>query len=153
MYACPYPHFISYSSTIRACPYTLTPARCGHTFCAFCILKYIKVKFEPKDGVLRAECPVCRTTLHSFPGTTQHSSFAPNRLAEEVLSEQLDALARAIAEFAPAPTPMPASTSRSSRAGRRHGTAERLQAPTDDDRITGWRSGGALRMDWEARDK
>ncbi|KAI0653298.1 hypothetical protein C8Q70DRAFT_888627, partial [Cubamyces menziesii] len=71
-----------------ACPYSLTPGRCGHSFCALCVLKWCFAAVHRGCGYWHdsLECPLCRAELPYTSDLTPRSifsfPFSPNRLAD-----------------------------------------------------------------------
>ena len=83
--------FFANSPNVRALPYTLTPAECGHTFCALCTLKWFFSRLHRSCGSWHesVDCPICRSLLILTPDTTPRTvitvPFTPNRLAGKVI--------------------------------------------------------------------
>ncbi|KAG2757053.1 hypothetical protein P692DRAFT_20825006 [Suillus brevipes Sb2] len=86
---------------IMACPYSLNPRQCGHSFCATCILKWFFSRLhrvcaswhEPVD------CPICRSALFSTPDNVPRPDssfpFTPNRTADNAIRGMINSLADA----------------------------------------------------------
>ncbi|KAG2075764.1 hypothetical protein BDR04DRAFT_1005242, partial [Suillus decipiens] len=85
---------------IMACPYSLNPRQCGHTFCATCILKWFFSRLhrvcaswhEPVD------CPMCRSALFCTPDNVPRPEssfpFTPNRPADNAIRGMINTLAK-----------------------------------------------------------
>src|SRR5262249_30064825 len=83
---------------VRACPYTLTPSQCGHSFCALCILKWFISRIHEACGTWHdpVECPICRSTLALTPPIPRPSitcPFTPNRALDTFLQNTINRLA------------------------------------------------------------
>ncbi|KAH9931843.1 uncharacterized protein B0H18DRAFT_871805 [Fomitopsis serialis] len=121
------------NSRCRACPYSLSPVRCGHTFCALCLLKWWLSNLCDDCGgwCNTLQCPLCRQLLPSIYNTVPRAMyklpFTPARLADERIVELLDVLQGPELENPDAAAPTGLST--------------------------GWERGGELRAEWQSRDK
>lgn len=119
---------------ILAYPQSLSPAQCGHTFCAACVLKWFLSNFCGGCDVWhsRLECPLCRAQLPAIvmnqPNRSEKSCpFTINRLAESSINsilETLDNIPRA--------------------------NISKMKPEVKDD-LAKWRTGGSARVDHEKR--
>lgn len=127
----------------RAYPLTLSPSKCGHTFCAICILKWFFSHLHRECGQWHEslECPICRTQLPSTPDTTPRSiktcPFTPNRLADSIITDLVNSLISASDDLKKSP----------------RGKARRTGRTTDgsDAGVVAWIQDGASRQDWLQR--
>lgn len=84
----------------RAIPYTLTPAECGHTFCAICTLRWFFSRLHRSCGSWHesVDCPICRSLLILTPDATPRTlvtvPFTPNRLASKAIEDLVSKLER-----------------------------------------------------------
>lgn len=87
----------------RACPYTLIPRNCGHTFCATCILKWFFSRLHKGCGGWHeaVDCPLCRTALPHTPERTPRSAscfpFTPNRTADIAIRGLINTISHELA--------------------------------------------------------
>ncbi|KAI0732174.1 hypothetical protein C8Q72DRAFT_819484 [Fomitopsis betulina] len=141
---------------VMACPYSLSPAQCGHTYCAFCILKWYFTSLcnACGDWCNHLDCPLCRTVLprpaepNERPRQMHTLPFTPARAADERITQLIDSLCG----------PVPESHPKASISKRSKGKGKKKQATTAGDSdagpampSTGWEHGGALREEWQAR--
>ncbi|KAH9887580.1 hypothetical protein C8Q73DRAFT_808715 [Cubamyces lactineus] len=118
---------------IMACPYSLTPGRCGHSFCALCVLKWCFAAVHRGWGYWldSLECPLCRAELPYTSNITPRSNFSfpfyPNRLADDAIKALVEIIKNAKPET-------------------EAGSAEA-------DKLPPWREGGMYYEDWYMRDK
>ncbi|OBZ74042.1 hypothetical protein A0H81_06165 [Grifola frondosa] len=126
---------------VMACPYTLIPSQCGHTYCALCILKWMFSHVHRDCGYWHEalECPLCRTRLpfaaEQIPRSRFTCPLTANRLADKIVNDLIKVLRE---------EPKVASSSE----GKKDKTA--LE---DDGMIATWRDGGTSRREWEQRDR
>ncbi|EGN96669.1 hypothetical protein SERLA73DRAFT_184782 [Serpula lacrymans var. lacrymans S7.3] len=113
-----------------ACPYSLNPRLCGHTFCAMCILKWFFSHLHRSCGAWHdsVDCPMCRCTLYPTPDDVPRPEytfpFTPNRTVDCVIKNMLTNLGRDV-------------------------EAKQNFAIW----ATDWKSGGNARKDWERKDR
>ncbi|TDL23955.1 hypothetical protein BD410DRAFT_130050 [Rickenella mellea] len=125
---------------VIACPYILTPAQCGHTFCALCTARWFFSRLHKGCGGWHesVDCPMCRALLILTPDTTPRSTitvpFAPNRMADVVLCELVRKLG-----------------SREPRKTGEGDVAEKITEPPAG--LDAWANGGTLQLDWLERDR
>ncbi|KAI0765672.1 hypothetical protein BD413DRAFT_574652 [Trametes elegans] len=139
---------------VMACPYTLTPGTCGHSFCALCILKWCFTLVHRQCGYWHdsLECPLCRTELPYTPDRTPRSAFTfpftPNRLADAAIKALLENLK----SLQPSAGSAPRRTGSSSRT-RSRGQVAGPSASAHTDGVSLWREGGASLTEWQDREK
>jgi hypothetical protein len=84
---------------IMACPYSLNPRQCGHTFCATCILKWFFSRLHRVCGSWHepVDCPMCRSALFYTPDNVPRPEssfpFTPNRAADNAIRGMINSLA------------------------------------------------------------
>ncbi|KAI0691393.1 hypothetical protein C8T65DRAFT_587240 [Cerioporus squamosus] len=132
----------------RASPYSLNNGRCGHAFCAICILKWAFTALHRGCGYWHEalECPLCRAML---PVASKHAPrnictfpFVPDRLGDAVIKSHLAILQDAADSQA---------KSTSSNGGnpqngvRWHGEV--------DEQVLAWGLGKTSRIEWEQRER
>ncbi|KZT69247.1 hypothetical protein DAEQUDRAFT_726828 [Daedalea quercina L-15889] len=137
---------------VMACPYSLSPAGCGHTYCAICILKWFFTNLcnACGDWCYSLECPLCRAVLpRPVPPTARPRPmfalpFTPARAADERVTLLIDSLCGSV----------PESPSKASNSKRSRGKGKKKQVVPDASAgpSTGWEHGGALRAEWQERD-
>ncbi len=142
-------------SLCRAHPFTLMSPRCGHSFCASCLIEWALSQLHVDCGHWHEplECPLCRAVLpeapYEVPREELSCPFAPNRLASDVLSGLLDELFVFLANTevdGEADVPH-------SRKGKEKGVKRRRITYDDEDPSVGaWREGGDARASWKRRD-
>jgi hypothetical protein len=103
---------------------------------------------------MESECPVCRANLLWGSGVLGKlvCPLTPNRLADEILSEIFASLTAVLAEAFPDGV---SSSIPSKSRDKGKGKQEKLQKSEFesgwDAKITGWRPGGPLKLEWEKR--
>ncbi|KAI0792178.1 hypothetical protein C8Q75DRAFT_754723 [Abortiporus biennis] len=128
---------------LRACPASLTPSPCGHSFCSFCILRWFFTHLhgECGDWHVVLECPLCRTKLpvtqNEIPRSIITCPFSLNRLADNVLQGHVNLLTAQVEEDQ-------SKTKPKGRGSKKH---------AQDTDILGWCTGGKHRLEWEERDR
>ncbi|CDO73353.1 hypothetical protein BN946_scf185008.g116 [Trametes cinnabarina] len=136
---------------VMACPYSLNPGRCGHSFCALCILKWCFAAVHRGCGYWHdpLECPLCRAELFYTSDVTPRSPFSfpfvPNRLADG----EIQALIEVVRSVKPEPTTGVCMLS--GVGGSEHKPGAKNTSP-DTDRLLAWHDHGMLYEDWIARD-
>ena len=121
--------------------YVLNNNRCGHTFCARCILDWAFTSLHNVTGSWQApiECPTCRAALpsiRSHPPREVHSfPFIPNRGINEHVKNFLDTLKDAASEK---------SLEQCLREGR-------AWCGEVDERVRAWGANGPAWKEWELR--
>ncbi|KDQ61368.1 hypothetical protein JAAARDRAFT_171539 [Jaapia argillacea MUCL 33604] len=130
---------------ILACPYTLVPPKCGHTFCAICALKWFFSRLHRECGTWHdaVDCPICRSYLILTPERLPRPSwsfpFTPNRAMEGLLVDLVNQLGKGAA-------------AKEGRKRKRSGEDEGADQPNDKLKLVNeWREGGTSRLEWEAR--
>jgi hypothetical protein len=131
---------------IMACPYSLNPGHCGHTYCGLCILKWFFSRLHGPCGGWHAsvDCPICRSLLTVTPERIPRSAitfpFSPNRIADSVVQDLVGKLAT------------PSKVSLTGGAGvRKSRSKKKIEVPMDG--VAAWREGGCLRAEWLKRDR
>jgi len=147
---------------IIACPYTLTPAECGHTFCAVCTVKWFFSRLHRGCGTWHesVDCPLCRALLIITPDTTPRSTitipFAPNRLAEGTLRGLLSRLMENTSKKGTNKTG-PGGCTGDAVSCKAEGGVVKLEDLASAQLVTtgaeAWADGGALRKDWLDRER
>ncbi|KAG1876435.1 hypothetical protein DFJ58DRAFT_175549 [Suillus subalutaceus] len=85
-----------------ACPYSLNPRQCGHTFCATCILKWFFSRLHRVCGSWHepVDCPMCRSALFYTPDNVPRPEssfpFTPNRVADNAIRGMINTLAKEV---------------------------------------------------------
>ncbi len=131
-----------------ACPYTLIPGLCGHSFCAICLLKWCFTALHRGCGYWHddLQCPLCRAELPYTSDRTPRSRFSfpftPNRLADS----SIKALVALVRDAQPEHSTLSGARARSDAIG----TSEVTQ---HDEMLISWRRAGAAYLDWEQRDR
>ncbi|KIJ65615.1 hypothetical protein HYDPIDRAFT_130946 [Hydnomerulius pinastri MD-312] len=125
---------------VMACPYSLIPRHCGHTFCATCILKWFFSRLHRGCGGWHesVDCPMCRSTLPYTPDQTPRPDFSfpfiPNRSADMAVQGLIKSMSQDLANVTAATSNLPTDwnedghakqewSKRESRAGRTEMTA------------------------------
>ena len=129
-----------------------------HECPALCIVEYIRAKTTAVgDGTMVSECPICRADLLWGSGVLGKlvCPLTPNRLADEMLSDVLNALTTAVVGASPDATSSDnPSKSRKGKGKGRQTKARNSESAVDwDPEITGWLPGGTLRLEWEKRNR
>ncbi|XP_006461828.1 hypothetical protein AGABI2DRAFT_70745 [Agaricus bisporus var. bisporus H97] len=146
---------------IMAYPYTLNPARCGHTFCAICILKWFFSRLHRVCGGWHeaVDCPICRSVLMITPDRVPRSGitfpFVPNRVASAVIESLIDKLAGSSLPVVKQEDPEALRISDADKEGRkqkRGGPKVEDGSLSSEADLDGWRQGGASRNEWLKRD-
>ncbi|KAH8116483.1 hypothetical protein DFH11DRAFT_1214053 [Phellopilus nigrolimitatus] len=147
---------------IIACPYMLSPAECGHTFCAICTVKWFFSRLHRGCGTWHESvaCPLCRSLLIITPDTVPRPTitipFAPNRIAENTLKAMVEKLGN-ICSRPKMKRKQNVITRASCKAGGDDEAKVKLEdAPSGHIGETGveaWSEGGALRREWAERDR
>ncbi|KAI0630516.1 hypothetical protein C8Q77DRAFT_209623 [Trametes polyzona] len=123
---------------VMACPYSLSPGLCGHSFCSLCALKWCFALVHRGCGYWHdsLECPLCRAEL---PYTSDHTPrsvfsfpFTPNRIADSAIKALVDIVKSAKLR--------PGSSA----------SAAEIDLP---EKLVPWCEGGALYQDWLHRDR
>ena len=154
--------------SISANPYILSPAYCGHTFCAICILKWFFARLHRGCGGWHesVKCPLCRALLILTPDSVPRNiitvPFSPNRLADDAMSSMIDRLGvllpsskeKGKKKRTKAATKRKVVGKRVPCKIERNETATKSELPSDEDgssTLSGWASKGPLRKDWTER--
>ncbi|RPD76312.1 hypothetical protein L226DRAFT_372864 [Lentinus tigrinus ALCF2SS1-7] len=131
---------------IMASPYSLNNGRCGHAFCAICILKWAFAAVHRGCGYWHdaLECPLCRATLPLTSDDTPRNictfPFVPDRLAEAAIKSHLTVLLDAADSNA-----KPIACAKGQDGTHWHGVV--------DEQVIAWGQGMASRTEWEQREK
>ncbi|KAI0718004.1 hypothetical protein C8T65DRAFT_639684 [Cerioporus squamosus] len=134
---------------IMANPYSLNNGRCGHAFCAICILKWAFTAVHRSCGYWHEalECPLCRATLPYTPEATPRNictfPFVPDRLADTVIRSHLAVLQDAADSKAK-------PTASYSGGESHHGIYWHGEV---DEQVLAWGEGKASRNEWEQRER
>ncbi|RDX50928.1 hypothetical protein OH76DRAFT_373075 [Lentinus brumalis] len=134
---------------IMANPYLLNNGRCGHAFCAICILKWAFAAVHRGCGYWHEalECPLCRATLPYTTDATPRNictfPFLPDRLADTVIKSHLAVLQDA--------ADLKARRTANCDVGRPHNGIRWLGEV--DEQVLAWGQGKASRTEWEQREK
>ncbi|KAI5123510.1 hypothetical protein M0805_006670 [Coniferiporia weirii] len=141
---------------IVACPYILSPAECGHTFCAICTLKWFFTRLHRGCGTWHESvaCPLCRALLiitpESLPRSAVTIPFAPNRIAEN----SLRGLMGRLATVCPRPKTRRKPGPRIFCGDEPKVKVEEVSSgQISETGVEAWAEGGALRRDWLERDR
>ena len=132
----------------RASPYALNNGRCGHAYCAICILKWAFTAVHRDCGYWHEalECPLCRATLPLTPDATPRNiytfPFVPERLADAAIKSYL-AILQDAADSKSKPI--------ASRDERGRGDIHRYGEI--DEQVITWGQGQASRTEWEQRER
>ena len=92
---------LTMTSHSRAFPVVISASRCGHTFCAKCVLSHFFNSFDAAISGWRTNvrCPLCTNKLPATPEgsrTLKTCPFTHNRLVDEVLMCLIDSIGPAI---------------------------------------------------------
>jgi len=129
---------------IMACPISLNPGQCGHTFCALCILKWFFSRLHKACGGWHqsVDCPICRSLLIITPDHSPRSDitfpFTPNRTVDAVVRD----LVGKLADFPSFDT----VASKATKEGKKTEEDQEMLAMAE------WRIGGTTRAEWLRRD-
>ncbi|CCM00586.1 uncharacterized protein FIBRA_02622 [Fibroporia radiculosa] len=129
---------------VMACPYSLAPSTCGHSFCALCIMKWFFSHIHEDCGSWHdvLECPLCRAVLPTPtpdpPRRAETCPFTPNRLADKVITDLIDGLRTTGRE----------TISASESKGK---SKAKAGDSTLDSAV--WNEGGSAQMEWQERDR
>lgn len=130
--------------------------RCGHSFCAICILKWYFTHLHRSCGSWHdiLECPLCRAPLPEvLPDTPRSASscpFAPNRLADEALSVLLEQLQNILQPTEEAVAESSPSKGKGKQKGK--STSSPL-SPVLEEEVLNWTKGGSSWVEWTNRDR
>lgn len=144
-----------FTCVFRACPYVLDGHRCGHSFCALCLLKWAFTNLHSSCGTWHTslECPLCRAELAVTPPDAPRPRstcvFVPNRIADELLTSMVQQLADVLEP----PENSESSHAKGKGKASRKGTALDPILLDDEEEVFGWRKKGPLRKEWDQRDK
>jgi hypothetical protein len=140
---------------IIAHPYTINSARCGHTYCAICILKWFFTHFHRKYGKWHeaVECPICRSPLVLTPDQVPRLEttfpFLPNRTATAVCKSLIENLAKSQSDLLEVDRALK-SESKKENVDSKATTKTRVSNNAD---VSAWREGGHMRAEWLKRDR
>ena len=129
---------------LRAEPYALNHGRCGHSFCAVCVLKWAFNAIHRGCAYWHEplECPLCRAELPHATDRTSRTMctfpFVPNRLSDATITSLLAVLKDA-ADFKDA---VRANAAEEPSRGW-HGVV--------DEKVAVWGEGKSARVEWERR--
>lgn len=144
---------------IMAYPYTLNPGKCGHTFCAICILKWFFSRLHRVCGGWHeaVDCPICRSVLTITPDRTPRSPgtfpFVPNRVAAGVVESLVGKLAQPPPSVVKQEDHDGLRISESDKEGRkRKRDVPKVEECSPEVDLDAWREGGILRTEWLKRD-
>lgn len=139
-------------NTSSACPYSLSGTGCGHSFCALCLLRWAFTKLNIDLGTWDAPlaCPLCTVESSAvpihLPRPTSPFPFQPNRTLDAVLGAMvkniacaLDGNARSGSQGDTALDPIPVED-------------ENVESG-DVAQVSGWKVDGALRKEWDLRER
>ncbi|KAH9923332.1 uncharacterized protein B0H18DRAFT_878767, partial [Fomitopsis serialis] len=135
-----------------ACPYSLSPASCGHSFCALCLLQWYFTHLCDACSSWCSElaCPLCRAELPNdwageliWPRPMFTLPFTPSRLADERVTALVDMLCG----------PVPTNSSEGSSSRRKMSKGKKPQSPKEAGPSSGWEHGGRLREEWQDRNR
>ncbi|KAI0954824.1 hypothetical protein AcW1_006599 [Taiwanofungus camphoratus] len=127
---------------VMACPYSLVPGQCGHSYCAICILKWFFSHLHYECGGWHEvlECPLCRSSLpfpqDNVPRQLYTCPFTPNRLGDKMLTDLVDSMRDSGPEIA----------------GSSKG--KKKQKAVGGSSVTAaWCEGGSARLEWQGRER
>jgi hypothetical protein len=126
---------------IMACPISLNPGQCGHTFCALCIVKWFFSRLHSACGGWHesVDCPICRSLLVITPDHSPRPDitfpFTPNRTVDTVVRDLVGKLA-VVPSFDAAATK----------------AVKGAKKTEEDTAMAEWRIGGSTRAEWLRRD-
>ena len=143
-------------NAFRACPISLNPGQCGHTFCAMCALKWFFSRLHKACGGWHesVDCPICRSLLIITPDRLPRPDitfpFTPNRTVDSVVQHMIDKLVNS-----------PFGDGRSvikeeediDGSGLSGVSTRREKEKPHSSGLDAWRDGGSLRSDWIRRDR
>ncbi|KAL4065911.1 hypothetical protein J3A83DRAFT_4432066, partial [Scleroderma citrinum] len=118
---------------VVACPYSLHPRQCGHTFCAICILKWFFSRLHRVCGGWHeaVDCPLCRSPLFCTQDLTPRPDFTfpfvPNRAMDCALQGLITSLTDDL------------------------DNQHTITIPTGN--LADWYEGGHARQEWTRRDR
>ncbi|PCH36205.1 hypothetical protein WOLCODRAFT_166745 [Wolfiporia cocos MD-104 SS10] len=143
--------FCSLCFEIIACPCTIGSSRCGHTFCALCIMKWYFSRLCPDCCTWHEdlECPLCRTPIAApkvvpADGNTP-CPFAPNRMVDGAVAELLNTIRNE--------STASSGSSSTSPKGKGKGKSKKTEGGVISEAIALWGEGGASRVDWQDRNR
>lgn len=143
-----------------AYPYTLNPGKCGHTFCAICILKWFFSRLHRVCGGWHeaVDCPICRSTLALTPDRTPRPPytfpFVPNRVAAGVVESLIGKLAQPPPSIVKQEVHEGLRISESDKEGRkRKREVLKIEDCSLEADLEAWKEGGNLRTEWLKRDR
>jgi len=134
-----------------ACPYVLSPLRCGHSFDAICILRWFFSKAHQACGGWHeyVACPICRSQLIVTPERIPRHEitfpFIPNRTVDATLKDLIGKLEHTAVSLKREPGTEVVAAKTRVKGKREEGDIFAA--------LEGWRAGGAARKDWIKRDK
>ena len=144
-------------------PFLLSTAKCGHTFCGICILKWFFSQLHDCCGSWHESvaCPLCRSFLihtpERIPRHTITIPFTLNRIAENSLNAMIGRLSTLATELYPR---------HQGRHSKRRGlrkvenedddkvkVEEMLLGELNENGVEGWADNGRSKKEWLSREK
>ncbi|KAI0832127.1 hypothetical protein BC628DRAFT_587334 [Trametes gibbosa] len=145
---------------ILACPYTLSPGQCGHSFCAMCILQWSFAAVHRGCGFWHdsLECPLCRAEL---PYTSDHVPrsmfsfpFTPNRLSDTAIHALIEGITkREGGPNAGAGEGSGPGVGMCVSIGQGKSDATISASLKDGEKLSAWKETGMAYLDWKERDR
>lgn len=141
---------------LRACPYSLPVASCGHSFCAICCLRWFFHYLEVDKTVVyhrSVDCPVCEGPLADFSILDEWRErstfpFIPNGLAVDAIDSHFLLFDSALKSGSSGPE---GTESGSGEERRQEDTDLRDLVGLDLKQTNNWKRGGEERLRWEER--
>ncbi|KAG2011792.1 hypothetical protein CC2G_011868 [Coprinopsis cinerea AmutBmut pab1-1] len=152
---------------IVSAPYTISSAKCGHTFCAICILKWFFSRLHPPCGSWHesVDCPICRTRFITTPEATPRPEFTfpfvPNRLAAAVITGFIDKISASSVNTAmkvkreedEALLVSASKRPQGRKCSRKAKSEENEEEKPRTTEIDAWREGGVSRIEWHKKER
>lgn len=141
-----------------AYPYSLHPGRCGHTFCAICILRWFFSRLHRACGGWHeaVDCPICRSVLILTPDRVPRSNmtfpFVPNRVAAAVVESLIERLATSSLPVVKRECSEALRISEFDKQGRKR-KKEVAKLEDSDIDLDDWKKEGTMRAEWLKRDR
>lgn len=131
-----------------ACPYSLHPLKCGHTFDAICILRWFFSKAHQACGGWHeyVACPICRSQLITTPERLPRHEitfpFIPNRTVDAAVKDLISKLDTSLSGV---------KLELDADKGRMNIKKEETDKACSA--LEGWKVGGSMKKDWAKRER